>query len=223
MRPSRAPAGPWPSRGGRRRARRWQVPPLLGVHSFAPDPGVADRRERLRLLRKGDPVPADHRPAAGLLPDRDARRRAQDPGEGHGQALVARSRARTFAAGAPGPPRRPGRGSPVATARPSQRRQRTLDGVKRVLLREAQIQPLLVLEDLHWIDGETQAFLDSLVESLPSCPCYYSSTTGPSISTAGEARRTTAAPDRPSSARERRRAARGPLGRGPGLEPLRDA
>jgi tetratricopeptide (TPR) repeat protein len=43
-----------------------------------------------------------------------------------------------------------------------------LDGVKRLLLREAQVQPLLVVfEDLHWIDSETQALLDSLVESLP--------------------------------------------------------
>ena len=31
------------------------------------------------------------------------------------------------------------------------------------------MQPLLVLfEDLHWIDTETQALLDSLVESLPT-------------------------------------------------------
>ncbi len=52
---------------------------------------------------------------------------------------------------------------------PSQRRQRTLDAVKRLLLREAQVQPLLVVfEDLHWIDSETQALLDSLVESLPT-------------------------------------------------------
>ncbi len=52
---------------------------------------------------------------------------------------------------------------------PPQRRQRTLDGVKRLLLRESQVQPLLVLfEDLHWIDAETQALLDSLVESLPT-------------------------------------------------------
>ncbi len=51
---------------------------------------------------------------------------------------------------------------------PLQRRQRTLDAVRRLLLREAQAQPLLVVfEDLHWIDDETQAFLDSLVESLP--------------------------------------------------------
>jgi class 3 adenylate cyclase/tetratricopeptide (TPR) repeat protein len=51
---------------------------------------------------------------------------------------------------------------------PPQRRQRTLEALKRLLLRESQVQPLLVIfEDLHWIDGETQAFLDSLVESLP--------------------------------------------------------
>jgi class 3 adenylate cyclase len=52
---------------------------------------------------------------------------------------------------------------------PPQRRQRTLDGIKRLLLREAQVQPLVVvLEDLHWTDGETQAFLNGLVESLPT-------------------------------------------------------
>ena len=52
---------------------------------------------------------------------------------------------------------------------PPQRRQRTLDGVKRLLLRESQVQPLLLLvEDLHWIDAETQALLDALVESLPT-------------------------------------------------------
>jgi class 3 adenylate cyclase/tetratricopeptide (TPR) repeat protein len=52
---------------------------------------------------------------------------------------------------------------------PPQRRQRTLDAVKRLLLRESQVQPLLVMfEDLHWIDGETQALLDSVVESLGS-------------------------------------------------------
>ena len=52
---------------------------------------------------------------------------------------------------------------------PGQRRQRTLDAVKRLLLRESQDQPLLlVFEDLHWIDAETQALLDSLVESLPT-------------------------------------------------------
>ena len=52
---------------------------------------------------------------------------------------------------------------------PRERRQHTLDAVKRLLLRESQLQPLVVVfEDLHWIDGETQAFLDALVESLPA-------------------------------------------------------
>ena len=52
---------------------------------------------------------------------------------------------------------------------PPQRRQQTLEAVKRLILRESQEQPLLlVFEDLHWIDTETQALLDSLVESLPT-------------------------------------------------------
>jgi class 3 adenylate cyclase/tetratricopeptide (TPR) repeat protein len=52
---------------------------------------------------------------------------------------------------------------------PPQRRQHTLDALKRVLLRESQVQPLvLVFEDLHWMDSETQALLGSLVESLPT-------------------------------------------------------
>jgi class 3 adenylate cyclase/tetratricopeptide (TPR) repeat protein len=52
---------------------------------------------------------------------------------------------------------------------PAQRRQRTLDALRRLLLRESQVQPLLlVFENLHWIDAETQAFLDGLVESLPA-------------------------------------------------------
>jgi class 3 adenylate cyclase/tetratricopeptide (TPR) repeat protein len=55
------------------------------------------------------------------------------------------------------------------TLDPAQRRQRTLDALKRLLLRESQVQPLLlVFESLHWIDVETQAFLDGLVESLPA-------------------------------------------------------
>jgi class 3 adenylate cyclase len=59
--------------------------------------------------------------------------------------------------------------SPFLQLDPPQRRQRTLDALKRVLLGESQVQPLLlVFEDLHWIDSETQALLSSLVESLPT-------------------------------------------------------
>jgi class 3 adenylate cyclase/tetratricopeptide (TPR) repeat protein len=52
---------------------------------------------------------------------------------------------------------------------PAQRRQRTLEAIKGLLLRESQVQPLLlVFENLHWIDAETQAILDSLIDSLPT-------------------------------------------------------
>jgi predicted ATPase len=55
------------------------------------------------------------------------------------------------------------------TLDPSQRRQRTLEAVKRLLLRESQVQPLVILfEDLHWIDAETQAVLETLIESVPT-------------------------------------------------------
>jgi class 3 adenylate cyclase/tetratricopeptide (TPR) repeat protein len=52
---------------------------------------------------------------------------------------------------------------------PRQRREQTMDAVRTLLLRESQVQPLcVVFEDLHWIDSETQAFLDSLVLDLPA-------------------------------------------------------
>ena len=59
--------------------------------------------------------------------------------------------------------------SPFLTLDPPQRRQRTLEALTRLLLRESQVQPLLlVCEDLHWIDTETQALLDRLVDSVPT-------------------------------------------------------
>jgi class 3 adenylate cyclase len=63
---------------------------------------------------------------------------------------------------------------------PPQRRQRTLDAIRRLLLCESLIQPLLlVFEDLHWIDGETQTLLDGLVERLPSARILLLLTYGP--------------------------------------------
>ena len=51
---------------------------------------------------------------------------------------------------------------------PQQRRRHILDALKRMCVRESRRQNLLlVFEDLHWIDHETQAFLDSLVDSIP--------------------------------------------------------
>ncbi len=52
---------------------------------------------------------------------------------------------------------------------PTQRRRRTLEFLRRLFLRESQAQPLcLVLEDLHWIDSESQSLLDRVIESLPT-------------------------------------------------------
>ena len=52
---------------------------------------------------------------------------------------------------------------------PPQRRRQTLDALKRLWLREAQAQPLvLVFEDLHWVDSETQEFLNGLMDSVPT-------------------------------------------------------
>ncbi len=47
------------------------------------------------------------------------------------------------------------------------KRRRTLDAIKRILLRESLNHPVMVIfEDLHWLDSETQAFLNLLVESI---------------------------------------------------------
>ena len=53
-------------------------------------------------------------------------------------------------------------------AEPGQRRERTLDGIQRLLLQQSRTRPLLlVFEDLHWVDSPTQEVLDRLVEVLP--------------------------------------------------------
>jgi predicted ATPase len=55
------------------------------------------------------------------------------------------------------------------TLDPRERRRRTLDAVRRLLLREAREQPVLVIfEDLHWIDIETQVLLNALIDGLGS-------------------------------------------------------
>ena len=54
---------------------------------------------------------------------------------------------------------------------PRTRRRQTLEAVKRLLFKESHLRPvLLVFEDLHWTDSETQAFLDLLAEGLHPYP-----------------------------------------------------
>ena len=55
----------------------------------------------------------------------------------------------------------------LAQMDPQIQRRRTLDAIKRILIRESLNQPLMVIcEDLHWIDNETQAFLNLLADSI---------------------------------------------------------
>ena len=56
---------------------------------------------------------------------------------------------------------------PLAQLDPSIKRRRTLEALKRIVLRESVNQPLVVIfEDLHWIDSQTQALLDLLADSI---------------------------------------------------------
>jgi class 3 adenylate cyclase len=59
--------------------------------------------------------------------------------------------------------------SPLQQMDPQIRRKRTFEAFKKLFLRESLKQPLiLIFEDLHWIDNETQGFLDTLSEGLAS-------------------------------------------------------
>jgi hypothetical protein len=59
----------------------------------------------------------------------------------------------------------------IAQMDPQIKRRRTFDAVKRVLLRESLNRPLmLVFEDLHWVDDETQEFLNLLADSISNAP-----------------------------------------------------
>jgi class 3 adenylate cyclase len=62
-----------------------------------------------------------------------------------------------------------GAGASLAMMDAGIRRWRTLEAIKRIIVRESLRQPLVVIfEDLHWIDAETQELLDVLVESVAS-------------------------------------------------------
>jgi class 3 adenylate cyclase/tetratricopeptide (TPR) repeat protein len=60
-------------------------------------------------------------------------------------------------------------GDPLSGMNSETRRRRTINSVKRILLRESLNQPLmLTFEDLHWIDRETQELLNLLADSIAS-------------------------------------------------------
>jgi predicted ATPase len=56
---------------------------------------------------------------------------------------------------------------PLAQMDRQVKKRRTLEAIKRILLRESMNQPLMVIfEDLHWIDEQTQEFLNLLADSI---------------------------------------------------------
>jgi class 3 adenylate cyclase/tetratricopeptide (TPR) repeat protein/ribosomal protein L40E len=56
---------------------------------------------------------------------------------------------------------------PLAQMDGQLRKRRTLEAIKRIFLRESLNQPLIVIfEDLHWIDDDTQALLNLLADSI---------------------------------------------------------
>ncbi|WP_432260126.1 adenylate/guanylate cyclase domain-containing protein [Cupriavidus sp. TMH.W2] len=60
-------------------------------------------------------------------------------------------------------------GSALAQMDAQIRQQRTFEAIKRLLVRESLAQPLeLIIEDLQWLDSETEAFLGFLGESVAS-------------------------------------------------------
>jgi len=62
-----------------------------------------------------------------------------------------------------------GAGASLAMMDAQVKRRRTLEAVKRIIIRESLEQPLVVIfEDLHWIDAETQELLDLLVDGVAS-------------------------------------------------------
>jgi class 3 adenylate cyclase len=56
---------------------------------------------------------------------------------------------------------------PLAQIDAQTRKRRTQEAIRRILLRESLNQPMiLIFEDLHWIDEQTQEFLNLLADSL---------------------------------------------------------
>ncbi|GAB3629702.1 guanylate cyclase [Pandoraea terrae] len=60
-------------------------------------------------------------------------------------------------------------GSALPDMTPQIRRERTFEAITRLLVRESLNQPLeLLFDDLQWLDSETEAFLDVLIDRIPS-------------------------------------------------------
>ena len=117
---------------------------------------------------KASALSAGDRSAAQLLQDRERRRRTNAPRKG--QRASSSTLDRTLEDTLPylfsllgiveGD-------DPLAQMDGQIKKRRTLEAIKRILLRESLNQPLMVIfEDLHWIDEQTQEFLNLLADSI---------------------------------------------------------
>jgi predicted ATPase len=69
------------------------------------------------------------------------------------------------------------------------RKRRTQEAIKRILLRESLNQPLMVIfEDLHWMDAESEALLNLLVDSIGTARILLLVNYRPSIAMSGRIR-----------------------------------
>ena len=177
---------------------------------------LARARVELRLLWQGHRVPPRHRSAAELLPDREPGRCARHPRKGHRQAPDARRvvSARcvpAFLTLLERAERRCGVGCARSRPAPAADRRRPSGACCSARARSSRC--CVVFEDLHWVDAETQALLDALVESLPTARDPAARQLPARVPPwLGKQDLLQPAPPRPAAARERRRAPRSLLG-----------
>jgi predicted ATPase len=94
---------------------------------------------------------------------------------------------------------------PLAQMDPLIKRQRTLDAIKRIVLCESLKQPLMVVfEDLHWMDGESEALLNMLADSIATSRVLLLVNYRPSTAISGAADLLHPASSRPPGQGERR-------------------
>ena len=142
---------------------RRPVPPLRGLHGLPPPP----RHPEVVLRDQGRGAGVPH----------------QEKDEGEARVLDARPSSRPF--------------QDLLSLKvddetylklePKEKKERIFEALRDLFIRESQERPLiLVIEDLHWIDKTSEEFLDYLIGWLTTPASSSSSSTGPSIPTAGE-------------------------------------
>jgi hypothetical protein len=126
------------------------------------------------VLRPGDSLAAGGRSAPRLLRNRGPGRWRRDRGEGSTRLKGLDERLEALAAPLLACLDRPVDDVSWQGLAPTQRRQQMLDAVKTLLIAESRLQPLiLVFEDLHGCDQESQALLEALAAELSSAPETY--------------------------------------------------